>query len=502
MPSVAASRRPADLARVFLGHDHWPVAAEILDAVFRPQARVAVKSCHASSKTYTSADAVVLALLAGGDVLTTAPTWEQVRTVLWGTIRRAVADLKVDGLGVWSINQTEIETPWGKAIGLSTNEGVRFQGWHARPSSFLLIVFDEAPGVQPDIYEAVEGISAGGDVRRLLIGNPVISSGPFFDIFATDIPGWRRFTIDAFDTPNLAGLTLPDLLALPESELDRNERPYLVTRRWVRDRYHEWGVDHPLWQSRVRGQFPLQSDDALLSLAWLEAAAAREAAYTPGLPVQAGVDVAGPGDAETTACVRQGDAILEQRAFAQADSRGEVVAMLRPWKALGLDAVNVDVAGIGHYFALALEDAGLPVVRINVGEAPTDDEAREKYLNLRAQVFWSFREWAASGMLAGLTDQTTLAQLAGIRYKHDARGKVVIEKKEDARKRGVRSPDRAEAVVLAFWSAPPAAPLAGVLGAAVSTGWSDTTDGAPLVNPDGIEHYRAPAGGWGIEQGW
>jgi hypothetical protein len=57
-------------------------------------------------------------------------------------------------------------------------------------------------------------------------------------------------------------------------------------------------------------------------------------------------------------------------------------------------------------------------------------------------------------MLAGLTDQTTLAQLAGIRYGHDNRGKIEIEKKVDARKRGVNSPDRAEAVVLAYWSAP------------------------------------------------
>jgi phage terminase large subunit len=451
---------PAELAVALLGHDHWPVARAILDAVFRPQSRVAVKSCHASSKTFTSADAVILALLAGGDVLTTAPTWEQVRTVLWGTIRRAVQDARID-LSSWVVNQTEIITPSGaKAMGLSTNEGVRFQGWHARPDSFLLIVFDEAPGVQPDIYEAVEGISAGGDVRRLLIGNPVLASGPFFDIFASDVPGWSRVTIDAFDTPNLAGLTLDGLLALPEEQLDDNQRPYLVTRRWVRDRYYEWGEDHPLWQSRVRGFFPLQSDDALLSLAWLEAAARKPAAYSPGLPVQAGIDVAGPGDDETVLCVRQGDAILEMRAWSLADSRGAVVAALEPWRERGLDAVNVDVVGMGHYFALALDDADLPVVRVNVGEAPAGrtpvdvEKAKKKYLNLRAQVFWTFREWAEGGMLAGLTDQTALAQLAGMRYEHDSRGRIKIESKDDARKRGVKSPDRAEAIVLAFWQAP------------------------------------------------
>jgi phage terminase large subunit len=500
----------ADVAERLFGVDMWGVPREILNAVFSPRSRVAVKACHASSKTHTAAIAIALALYEGADVLTTAPTWEQVKTVLWGELHRLLAGSVIPLVEWGSVNQTEIVMPDGShALGLSTNEGVRFQGWHARPDSFLLLIADEAPGVRPDIFEAWEGISAGGDVRHLLLGNPVIASGRFFDIFAGDAPNWQRFTIDAFDTPNLSGLSLGDLLALDATALDVSRRPYLVTRRWVLDRYHEWGTDHPLWQSRVRGQFPLQADDALLSLAWLEAAAVRPVAYDPAAPVQAGIDVAGPGDDETTLCVRQGDAILHLQQWMGADPRGEVVAALRPWKSQ-LDAVNVDVAGIGHYFALALEDEKLPVVAVNVGESPTNDQAKEKYANLRAQVFWAFREWAAAGMLAGLTDQTTIAQLAGIRYAHDRRGKIAIERKEDARKRGVKSPDRAEAVVLAFWQAPPRKPMQGAIGASVSKGWGSAADAEKPVNPDGIEHYRhdpyaprqeAPRGwGWGRQR--
>ncbi len=70
-------------------------------------------------------------------------------------------------------------------------------------------------------------------------------------------------------------------------------------------------------------------------------------------------------------------------------------------------------------------------------------------------MFWMFREWVESDMLAGLTDRTALAQLAGIRYAHDVRGRIAIEKKDDARKRGVKSPDRAEAIVLAWWANAP-----------------------------------------------
>ncbi len=65
---------PDVIAAKVLRHDHWPLMRRILRAVFKPRARVAVKSCHASGKTFTSADAVLVALLLGGDVLTTAPT--------------------------------------------------------------------------------------------------------------------------------------------------------------------------------------------------------------------------------------------------------------------------------------------------------------------------------------------------------------------------------------------------------------------------------------------
>ena len=463
---MAVATRPVDpakLAGFVFGHDLWETPQAILREAFKPHARVAIKSCHASGKTHTVADAVLLALLLGGDVITTAPTWTQVEQVLWGQVARNLLDARIP-LPEWgAVNRTEIRLPTGEfALGLSTDVAVRFQGYHARDGRFLLVVFDEAPGVRPDIYTAVEGIRAGGDVRQLYLGNPTVASGPFFDVFAGDAPGWYRQTISAFDTPNLHGLTLDDVLAMSDDELDTNERPYLITRRFVREKYEEWGPQHPEYQSRVMGQFPLQSDDSLLSLAWLEAAALRPAVYAPGLPVQAGVDVAGPGDDETVLCIRQGDAILDMQAWALADSRGAVVDALRPWRGRGLDAVNVDVAGMGHYFALALEDAGLPVVRVNVGEAPTDDKAREKYANLRAQVFWTFREWVAEGMLSGLTDRTAISQLAGLRYAHDVRGKVKIERKVDARKRGVKSPDRAEAVALAFWSVPRQA-LSGVL---------------------------------------
>ena len=403
-----------------------------------PRSRTAVKACHGSGKTFTAAEIVLWWVYTGGIALTTAPTWKQVEKVLWGEIHTAHAGARFPLGG--SLNQTELKLgPQCYALGISTDQGVNFQGFHGR----ILIVLDEAPGIRPDIYDAIRGIRAGGDVRLLALGNPVIAAGPFYDAFTAQRSGWSTFTISAFDTPNLAGTTIDDVLAMTPEQLDDNPRPYLPTRHWVREMHDDLGTESPLYASRVLGQFPAQSEDALISLAWLESARGGDA------PSQgecaAGLDVAGPGEDETVLCVREGPRIALLQAWAQPDPRGAVLAALAPYK--GRCAVNVDSIGIGYYMAQHLRDAGHRVVEVNVGHAARDPE---KYANSKAEHYWGLRLRFQSGQVAGLTDDRAIGQLAGIRYRHNARGQVVIESKDDARKRGVKSPDRAEAIMLAF----------------------------------------------------
>jgi phage terminase large subunit len=430
---------PTLFAQVMLGHNVWAKQNEILQSVAN-HARTAVKACHSSSKTFCAAEAVLWWITSHKEAIavTTAPTWTQVERVLWGEIRGAVLRARIK---YPKPTATSLQLGPGRyAIGLSTNEGVRFQGFHGN----VLVVLDEAPGILPEIYEAVDGIRAGGDVRVLALGNPTIASGPFYDAFTCNRESWNLITISAFDTPNLAGLTVETLLQLTEEQLDQDVCPYLTTRRWVKEKYHEWGPGHPLWESRVLGNFPSQSEDALLSLAWLEAAKYREG---PDSGVfHAGLDVAGPGEDETVLCVRRGPRIVLLKAWAGQDPRGDVIAALLPFKDR-LKTVNVDCVGIGYYMAKHIKDQRFPVQEVNVGERPRDSE---KYYNLKAELYWALRQRAQGNDLAGLTDERAIAQLAGIRYSHNSRGQIVIESKEDARKRGVRSPDRAEAIMLAF----------------------------------------------------
>ncbi len=162
--------------------------------------------------------------------------------------------------------------------------------------------------------------------------------------------------------------------------------------------------------------------------------------------------VAGPGEDEAVAYVRDGAHLVGFGAWSSADPRGEVVAFLNPFKQK-FETVNVDAIGIGYNFGLHLEDQGFPVELINVGESARDSE---KNANSKAQYYWGLRERFEPGDISGLTDETTISQLATIKYRHTSRGQVQIESKEDARKRGVKSPDRAEALMLAFADRTPA----------------------------------------------
>lgn len=442
---------PKLFAKVFLNTDVWDVQGEILDSIAN-NSRTAVKACHASSKTFSAAIATLWFLARHNDeavVVTTAPTWAQVEKLLWGEIHSALLRSRIT---YPKPNQTELRIgPKRYAYGISTlvtkqDEGVRFQGIHAKN---VLVILDEAPGVDPKIWEAVEGARAGGNVRVLALGNPTISSGPFHSAFIDHRTGWKCFTIDGFDTPNLRGITLEQLLDPSfESQLDNNPLPYLITRRWVKEKYYEWGPDHPSWEARVRGRFPKQSADALLSLSWLEEAALRNIAEKDTDELSAGIDVAGPGDDETSITIRKGPRVILHEQTTMSDPRGWVLQRLAPHKG-ALKIVNVDSIGIGWGLYQHINDFGYPTSPVNVCETANDNE---KYADLKSELYWGLRLRLSQGDFCGLTDEKTISQLAGIRWKANSRGQVEIESKEKARERGVKSPDRAESIMLAFAS--------------------------------------------------
>ena len=451
------AKNPVKFQYHFLGRKLWAKQREILRSVY-DNPLTAVKGCHASGKTFAAAGLPLswLARYKTGKVMTTAPTLRQVKT-FWrdvsvarsgGPARQLFPETTSIGLEI---------APDRYAFGASSSAGVNIQGLHG---SDVLIIVDEAPGVESDIWDAIEGIRAGGNVHQLELGNPVTPSGKFYDSFTKDRSIYNCISISAFDTPNLQhpdgrAVTEAELQEMTPEEIAYKPFPSLVTRSWVRERLKVWGPKHPKYLARVLGEFPSDDPYSVFPLSWIERAkrepTPEEFTRSLGFPMQVGIDVAGAGADETVMTVRVGGIILEQEFWSEADPRGAVLRKLsglttahkRP-----LGVVVVDIVGIGYNFALHLADFGFPVFGFNAGRSALD---KEQFASRKAEAHWTLREYMRDNLISQLEDEETGAQLSTIRYRENSRGLTEIESKDERNARGIPgSPDRAESLVDAF----------------------------------------------------
>lgn len=466
MPRTAVSkayflRDPCEFQRHQLCRTLWEKQNEILRAIVH-YPLVAVKGSHACGKTFAAAGLPLwwLVRYQTGKVFTTAPTLRQVKT-FWkditvaragGPARQLLPEPTITGLDV---------SPSRYAFGASSSAGVNIQGLHG---SDVLIIADEAPGIEADIWDAIEGIRAGGNVRVLELGNPVIPSGHFYDSFTRNRSICKCITISAFDTPNLQRpdgrpLTEGELLAMGPEELAYQPFPSLVTRKWVRERLLVWGPKHPKYVARVLGEFPSDDPSSVFPLSWIERArrdpTEEELRDAGRMAVQVGIDVAGAGDDETVLTARVYGIVLEQHSWSEADPRGQVLAVLRRLRngKYPLGTIVVDTVGIGYNFALHLADNGFPCYGFNAGARPIDTT---QFVNQKAEAHWALRSYLQDNLISGLRDEEAAAQLSTIRYRENGRGLTEIESKEERNKRGIPgSPDRAESLIMAFMKVVP-----------------------------------------------
>jgi hypothetical protein len=400
----------------------WERQAQIMRSV-AVNRRTTVRSCHNSGKTFAAACLTqwFLHCFSPSLVITTATTDRQVEKQLWGEIHQQhlnsglPGQLRMKGLTV---------SPSQEAIGFTTSEAEKFQGWHR---SHILIIVDEASGVEEPIYAAIEGCLTGPDARLLLIGNPTNPAGSFFDSFRSELYAAGRFHIQAADVPEA-----------------------LLPATWAAERLAEWGEESEDYQVRVLGQFPPQGASSLINLNWVEKAQDRE--LPEGVPVVIGVDVAYEGDDSSVAVVRAGAKVLaidSWRGFDTQLSAGRVARLANQYRPR---AINVDVIGYGAGTKDRLKEEGFPVHGINVGEAAID---KERFFNRRTEIFWALRDRLAEGDLDLPAHAELHSQLTTLRYSYTPRGQLKLESKPDLKKRRPlgakwRSPDHADALALAF----------------------------------------------------
>lgn len=425
---------PLLFVKEYLGGDPWEKQVEIMEAV-RDNPRVAVESCTGSGKSWAVSGIVLWFLysFAPSSVITTAPTMRQVEDILWKEIRARFYEARAPLCG--KLLQLRLEPDEEQklkwyAIGLSTKEPERWLGHH---NENVLVAVDEAPGIEEEIFGAIENPLSSGFTRFLMTGNPTRSDGTFYDACHKPNTPYKVIHIGYQDTPNFRD-DIPD-------------RPYLITPAWVEDRRVQWGEDSPLWEIYVLGNPPSEGLGTLIPASWIDLAKNRDLPISGGVVI--GVDTAREGDDENVAIVRQGPKVLWMEAWHEpstmvtADKIAALADLYFPVR------INVDMAPIGAGVLDRLKQKGLPAIGIEVGQPAKQPN---QFLNIRAEMFWKLRMLFQNGEIDIIDDPELMSQLTKLRYEtFHGEQRILIESKKKMKARGLRSPDRADALALAFY---------------------------------------------------
>jgi hypothetical protein len=412
--------------------------------------RVAVRGPHGLGKSGVAAWAILwFALtrdgLPGGDwkAVTTASAWRQLDHYLWPELHKWAGRLRWDRLGrdIPFSERAELldlilKLEHGQAFAVASDRPESIEGAHA---DRLLYVFDEAKAIPGATWDAAEGALASGDCMALAISTPGEPQGRFYDIHSRK-PGFEDWWV--------RHVTLAECIAAGR-----------VLPEWAEQRRLQWGEDSAVYQNRVLGEFASSEADGIIPLAWVVAANERWEVLNDtddwGELTCVGVDVARGGEDRTVLAMRHGDAIRELRRFPRQDTMettGAAVSAISGTEAYAI----VDVIGIGAGVVDRMREQGANVQSFNAGEHTDWQDVSQtlQFANLRSAAWWSLRELldpAQGHAIALPPDDMLTGDLTAPHWRMSSGGKIVLESKDDIRRRIGRSTDDGDAVVQAFW---------------------------------------------------
>lgn len=464
----------------------WSAQVAMMESV-RDHRRTAVPAAHGPGKSWTAARLACWWIdthpVGTAFVVTTAPTDKQVKAILWREISRAHSKGHLDG----EVLQTAEWKIGGQLVAYgrkpADHDDDAFQGIH---DPYVLVILDEASGVPKTLWTAASTLMTNEDARILAGGNPDDPAGEFARICEGADPwiggvsalGWNVIPIPAFATPEFTGETVPAKVrraltsklwaedfarqmggpALVEAHLQLTEKvketgSLSAALLAIDERHQETIAGAPLYVSKVLARFPEDVADGVVPWSWLRACMNH---LPGGSPRHLGVDVGGSdaGD-ETVVYERVGSTVGRRWSIRSADPERVADAVCEAIDEAEPDEVKIDSIGIGWGVMGLLRRARprTPVTGVNVAEAATD---KQRFLNLRSEIWWEIARGLSKDRAWDLTGigESTLAELAAPRWREDKTGRIVIESKDDIRKRLGRSTDNADALLLAFYQTP------------------------------------------------
>ncbi len=423
---------PRLFVREALGVKPEPWQDEVLAAIAGGRRRLAIRSGHGVGKTALEAWLMLWFGITHADakIPATAPTSHQLVDLLWGEAakwHRALGERLPAIADAIAIRADRIDfRPWRSTAYARTgrrDQPEALQGFHA---DSLLFLIDEASGVHDAVFEVAEGAMSTSGALVVMAGNPTRGDGYFHRAFTADRARWwtRR---------------------VPCAESGR------VTKDYVGGMAASYGADSNIYRVRVLGEFPRAEDDRVIALDLAESAVMRDVEPVADRALW-GIDVARYGDDATALAKRVANTVPEPVKTWRGKDTMQVVGLIREeWGKAGPAGrpaeILIDAIGIGAGVADRLREMGLPARAINVAEAPA---ARERYLRLRDELWFQARAWLEARDCRLPADEALVGELTSPRYTVESSGKLRVESKAELKRRGLRSPDRADAFCLTF----------------------------------------------------
>ena len=393
--------------------------------------RIAIASGHGIGKSACVSWLILWAISTHEDTrgVVTANTDTQLRAKTWAELAKwyrlfIAKDLfKLTATSIFSIEEGHEKTWRIDAIPWSKDNPEAFAGLHNQGKR-ILILFDEASAIIDEIWTVAEGATTDSDTEVVFaaFGNPTRSQGRFFECFNSQAKYWKHKQIDS------SNVAISNKQQLNE---------------WV----EMYGEDSDFVKIRVRGVFPSQSDNQLISRDLAEMARRRELVpkQYEFAPVVIGVDPAWSGDDTLEIVMRQGLYSRCLETVPRNDNDMMIARKVARWQ----DEYTASAVFIDMGYGTGIYSGGVDMGRSNwrlVSFAEKSDQ--QEYANKRAEMWNEMKKWLQDG--GSIDCDELITELTAPEAFINRSGKLQLEAKQDMKRRGIASPNKADALALTF----------------------------------------------------
>ena len=417
---------PEYFVRKYIKAEPTDQQLQVLRKLPEHELRLAIKSGHGVGKSTVLAWTIIwfISLFDRAKVLATAPTAIQLEDVLWTELQYWHANmhpwfniqLRWTSTKFFAISDPT-QVAWART---SRKENpVALQGRH---SGNLLLIVDEASGVDDVIYESARGSFSTPGAKAILASNPTRAEGYFHKVCTDEKTRWTVFTFSSLDSP-------------------------LVSPSFAKDIAEEFGEDSDIYRVRVLGEFPKQSAAQLIPTELVETAVKRKILEKDVVhaPLVYGIDTAWEGDDKSVFVKRKGLHSDVVGAWRGLDHMLLADVIAEAWNRERPDAVFIDAA-MSAGLIDRLRQLGFSPTPVYFGGKPLD---QKRYINKRTEMWVKIKNWLEQG--GAIPNEKQLKEdLIGPVYFFSPAGKMALERKKDMKSRGLKSPDYGDALALTF----------------------------------------------------